>query len=47
MDWYPPGNLKSMPWAKRDHGEVYNFRTRGYEDFDIRDRKDFWADAHW
>ncbi|KJY00572.1 unnamed protein product [Zymoseptoria tritici ST99CH_1A5] len=47
MDWYPPGNLKSMPWAKREDGNVYNFRTRQYEDFDLGHRKDFWADAHW
>ena len=47
MDWYPPGNLGSTRWARRDRDEVYNFRTRRYEDLRGDNRWKFWSDAHW
>ncbi|KAF2167698.1 hypothetical protein M409DRAFT_21851 [Zasmidium cellare ATCC 36951] len=47
MDWYPPGNLGSTPWARRDRDEVYNFRTRRYDDLRPGNQWKFWSDAHW
>jgi hypothetical protein len=47
MDWYPKRNMRSMPWAKREKGEVYNFRTRHFEELRGSNRRDFWSDAHW
>lgn len=47
MDWYPKKDLKSVPWAKRERGEVYNFRTRAYDELRGSNRNEFWSDAHW
>lgn len=47
MDWYPSANFTSPFWAKRDKDEVYNFRTREYEDINGHNRWKFWSDAHW
>jgi hypothetical protein len=47
MDWYPKKNLKSAPWAKRERGEVYNFRTREFDELNGANRREFWSAAHW
>ncbi|EME41844.1 hypothetical protein DOTSEDRAFT_135635 [Dothistroma septosporum NZE10] len=47
MDWLPPGNLGSTPWARRERDEVYNFRTRRYSEIQPGYKWGFWSDAHW
>lgn len=46
MDWYPKTNYHA-PWARREKDQVYNFRTREYDDLKGSNRLGFWSDAHY
>jgi hypothetical protein len=47
MDWYPRADFEPAPWARREKGEVYNFRTRKYKRITGLNKGGFWSDAHY